>query len=529
MSRPANHLAATHYGVMYLKENANIHQIRRAYLDLSKTTHPDKNDPSKKAEYTTRFQILNNAYQILSDRIQRKIYDETLEEGRRQRREEDEKIRQEQEAQAHAQEKQETHTQTNEEPQNADEEEPHARDQEEPQTQEKEEPQTDHKDEPQAQEPQTEDKEETQTQNKRKASSSAEHSFKKARPIPLSTFNVYVGNSDFDMSGGPPSLAKWSSTAKVAFRGTLEMTLMDTEVEIMEEVVNKFNLGNYIVDGNTHAVVFTCCGCNSRQYGPTVTKQVVAPEAIYTTKEINSGLKSFALIQRKNTVLNLVVFPGAIQSAASPHPSFASPHTGSSSVPQTQIQFIFGGKRCDNVHYVAMKSSNATTSWSFYAPPIDIGTGTMYVSDLSRYATSVAKQLDREYDSQMYQIWRVTGETVDISKTTSVMMGRKCQPLGPEDTEVPAGARMFAILPRNLPDTTVKYRGGSNSDRDKMPEEKINGCVYQVLAALRTNKMPEWFAHLEVMDRSSPIAGKSVLAFLTAVSKTLPLQFSQQE
>lgn len=53
--------------------------VKKGYYRQSMRWHPDKSnlDEEEKKKYTTKFQLLNKAYQILSDAERRKIYDET--------------------------------------------------------------------------------------------------------------------------------------------------------------------------------------------------------------------------------------------------------------------------------------------------------------------------------------------------------------------------------------------------------------------------------------------------------------------
>lgn len=60
--------------ILGVAEDASDQEIRRAYLRLAKTVHPDKNPGSPAA--TATFQRISNAYQTLLDPEKSKLYDE---------------------------------------------------------------------------------------------------------------------------------------------------------------------------------------------------------------------------------------------------------------------------------------------------------------------------------------------------------------------------------------------------------------------------------------------------------------------
>jgi len=59
------------YESLGIERNADSGEIRRAYLKLSKTEHPDKGGDAD------RFKVIQNAYEILSDEQKRGYYDQT--------------------------------------------------------------------------------------------------------------------------------------------------------------------------------------------------------------------------------------------------------------------------------------------------------------------------------------------------------------------------------------------------------------------------------------------------------------------
>ena len=59
------------YDVLEIKPNASEQEIRKAYYNLSKKYHPDKNKESNSCQ---KFQEINSAYQILMDEKTRRKY-----------------------------------------------------------------------------------------------------------------------------------------------------------------------------------------------------------------------------------------------------------------------------------------------------------------------------------------------------------------------------------------------------------------------------------------------------------------------
>ena len=66
----------THYQTLGVEKLASDSEIRKAYYRLAKQIHPDRQDNDKdRAAATPKFQALGNAYQVLSDPNQRRMYD----------------------------------------------------------------------------------------------------------------------------------------------------------------------------------------------------------------------------------------------------------------------------------------------------------------------------------------------------------------------------------------------------------------------------------------------------------------------
>lgn len=64
-----------HYKVLMLEPNATALEIRNSYKKLALLHHPDKNSV---ADATKKFQELNAAYAVLSDKRRRQLYDKSL-------------------------------------------------------------------------------------------------------------------------------------------------------------------------------------------------------------------------------------------------------------------------------------------------------------------------------------------------------------------------------------------------------------------------------------------------------------------
>ncbi|XP_058082872.1 dnaJ protein ERDJ3B [Magnolia sinica] len=72
----------SYYDILQVPRGASDEQIKRAYRKLALKYHPDKNPGNEEAN--KKFADINNAYEVLSDREKRNIYDRYGEEGLKQ-------------------------------------------------------------------------------------------------------------------------------------------------------------------------------------------------------------------------------------------------------------------------------------------------------------------------------------------------------------------------------------------------------------------------------------------------------------
>lgn len=72
----------SYYDILQVSRQASDDQIKRSYRKLALKFHPDKNPGNEEA--TKKFAEINNAYEVLSDKEKRGIYDQYGEEGLRE-------------------------------------------------------------------------------------------------------------------------------------------------------------------------------------------------------------------------------------------------------------------------------------------------------------------------------------------------------------------------------------------------------------------------------------------------------------
>ncbi|HKR04805.1 MAG TPA: DnaJ domain-containing protein [Bacteroidia bacterium] len=65
-----------YYLILNVSQRTSAMDIKKAYHQLCRKYHPDANNGSKKQEEQMKF--VNEAYEVLSDEIKRKAYDEKL-------------------------------------------------------------------------------------------------------------------------------------------------------------------------------------------------------------------------------------------------------------------------------------------------------------------------------------------------------------------------------------------------------------------------------------------------------------------
>jgi molecular chaperone DnaJ len=67
-----------HYRTLQVTRDADAEVIERAYKALSLKYHPDRVAPGERERATRRMQVINEAYSVLRDPVQRRAYDAQL-------------------------------------------------------------------------------------------------------------------------------------------------------------------------------------------------------------------------------------------------------------------------------------------------------------------------------------------------------------------------------------------------------------------------------------------------------------------
>lgn len=70
-------LSSSWYEVLNVDPSSSTEIIRKAYIKKARSMHPDKNLHNQK-QATEQFQLLQQAYEVLNDEEQRRIYDNEL-------------------------------------------------------------------------------------------------------------------------------------------------------------------------------------------------------------------------------------------------------------------------------------------------------------------------------------------------------------------------------------------------------------------------------------------------------------------
>jgi hypothetical protein len=68
-------MASDHYAVLNLKHDASFEEIQHAYRALALQYHPDRN---RAPDAAARMAAINEAYEVLSDRMRRRDYDSRI-------------------------------------------------------------------------------------------------------------------------------------------------------------------------------------------------------------------------------------------------------------------------------------------------------------------------------------------------------------------------------------------------------------------------------------------------------------------
>ena len=72
-----------YYKILGIAKNSGEDEIKKAYRKLAKQWHPDKNPDNKKAE--EKFKEISEAYDVLSDAVKRKKFDDFINVSDKQR------------------------------------------------------------------------------------------------------------------------------------------------------------------------------------------------------------------------------------------------------------------------------------------------------------------------------------------------------------------------------------------------------------------------------------------------------------
>ena len=64
-----------YYEVLEVPKTATADELKKAYRKMAKKYHPDAN-PNNKAEAEAKFKEVNEAYEVLSDKQKRNMYDQ---------------------------------------------------------------------------------------------------------------------------------------------------------------------------------------------------------------------------------------------------------------------------------------------------------------------------------------------------------------------------------------------------------------------------------------------------------------------
>ncbi|TFY76668.1 hypothetical protein EWM64_g7347, partial [Hericium alpestre] len=72
-------MGTDYYKLLGIKRDANDDEIKKAYRKMALKWHPDRNQGSEEASH--KFKEMSEAFEVLSDKQKRTIYDQFGEEG----------------------------------------------------------------------------------------------------------------------------------------------------------------------------------------------------------------------------------------------------------------------------------------------------------------------------------------------------------------------------------------------------------------------------------------------------------------
>lgn len=74
-------VGSSFYELLGIPESGSLVEIKQAYKQLARKYHPDVSPPGRVEEYTKRFILVQEAYEILSDPRSRALYDRDMAKG----------------------------------------------------------------------------------------------------------------------------------------------------------------------------------------------------------------------------------------------------------------------------------------------------------------------------------------------------------------------------------------------------------------------------------------------------------------
>ena len=68
-------MSSEYYEILGLEKSCSESEIKKAYRKLAMKYHPDKSPEDKKDEYTEKFKEITEAYEVLSNKQKKSMYD----------------------------------------------------------------------------------------------------------------------------------------------------------------------------------------------------------------------------------------------------------------------------------------------------------------------------------------------------------------------------------------------------------------------------------------------------------------------